>query len=98
MTLYEHIDQDLLPNDIGGNGGTFAEIKQDWMKKIKSHRWELFFFMAELKSILFLIANDPLFCSDYLLDPKHWKIDETKRRNSNNNLTMENGIRSLSID
>lgn len=38
-TLYDHVTRDVLPSDIGGNGGTFAEIKQEWMRRIKNHRW-----------------------------------------------------------
>lgn len=94
-TLNEHVPKEVLPVEYGGSGGSMSDIKQDWLKKIKSSRWVTILF----SSIIMFSDTEPAknyHFSDYLMDQKNWKIDENKRKGGATALNQ--GIRSLSID
>jgi hypothetical protein len=37
-TLYDHIPQDLLPNEYGGKAGSMIDIKRNFVKQVESQR------------------------------------------------------------
>lgn len=38
QTLFEHVSQELLPEEYGGKLGNFKELKQQWVQKVMDHR------------------------------------------------------------
>lgn len=37
-TLYEHISQELLPSEYGGNAGSMIDIKKNFVKQLETNR------------------------------------------------------------
>lgn len=47
-TLFDHVPQDLLPNEYGGKAGSMNDIKKSFVKKLELNRWVLLKVFSEI--------------------------------------------------